>query len=110
MRSWRTLGIILIFSGFLLLLQFFKPEGLNLQAQRAIVIFLLCLVLWVTNVIPLAISILLAIVLLPLLGVMDTKTAFSLFGNRAVFFILGSAVNDFYPHLPQLGSDGFYLG
>ena len=81
MKSWRTLGIVVIFIGFFLLLQFFKPEGLNLQAQRAIVIFILCLVLWMTSIIPLAITSLLAIVLIPLLGVMDTKTAFSLFGD-----------------------------
>jgi sodium-dependent dicarboxylate transporter 2/3/5 len=92
MKSWRTLGMIVIFIGFFLLLQFFKPEGLNLPAQRAIVIFILCLVLWMTNIIPLAITSLLAIVLIPLLGVMDTKTAFSLFGNQAVFFILGAFI------------------
>jgi len=63
-----------------------------LQGQRALVIFILCLTLWITNVIPLAITSLLAIVLLPLLGVLDTKTAFSLFGNRAVFFILGAFI------------------
>ena len=92
MRSWRTLSIIVIFLGFFLLLQFFKPEGLNPQGQKAIAIFALCLVLWMTNIIPLAITSLLAIVLIPLLGVMDTKTAFSLFGNRAVFFILGAFI------------------
>lgn len=92
MRSWRTVILLFIFIGFLLLLQFFKPEGLNLQGQRAIVIFILCLTLWITNIIPLAITSLLAIVLLPLLGVMETHTAFSLFGNRAVFFILGAFI------------------
>ena len=92
MRSWRTLVLILTLIIFLLLLQFFKPEGLGPQGQRAIVIFILCLILWITDVIPLAITSLLAIVLLPLLGVMDTKTAFSLFGNRAVFFILGAFI------------------
>jgi sodium-dependent dicarboxylate transporter 2/3/5 len=92
MRTWRTAILILIFAGFILLLQFFKPEGLNPQGQRAIIIFILCLALWITDVIPLAITSLLAIVLLPLLGVVDTKTAFSLFGNRAVFFILGAFI------------------
>jgi len=92
MRTWRTTILVLTFAGFFLLLQFFKPEGLNPQGQRAIVIFILCLTLWITDVIPLAITSLLAIVLLPLLNVMDTKTAFSLFGNRAVFFILGAFI------------------
>jgi len=92
MRSWRTVILLFIFIGFLLLLQFYKPEGLNPQGRKAIAIFILCLTLWVTNIIPLAITSLLAIVLLPLLGVMDTKAAFSLFGNRAVFFILGAFI------------------
>lgn len=92
MRKWRTAILLFTVITFLLVLQFFKPEGLSLQGRRALAIFILCLILWITNVIPLAITSLLAIVLIPLLGVLDTKTAFSLFGNRAVFFILGAFI------------------
>jgi sodium-dependent dicarboxylate transporter 2/3/5 len=57
--------------------------------QRALGIFVLCLGLWVTDVIPLAATSLLAIALLPLLGVMSHNQAFAYFGNSAMFFILG---------------------
>lgn len=92
MRIRRTSIIIFALVTFILIYQFFKPDGLTQQGQRAISIFVLCLILWVTNVIPLAVTSLLAIVLLPLLGVLDTKTAFSLFGNQSVFFILGAFI------------------
>ncbi|MEE8386210.1 MAG: SLC13 family permease, partial [Dehalococcoidia bacterium] len=57
--------------------------------QYALAVFLLCLALWLTNLIPLASTGLLAIGLLPLLGVVTPKQAFAYFGNSAVFFILG---------------------
>jgi sodium-dependent dicarboxylate transporter 2/3/5 len=91
-RSWRNIVLLLAFLIFFLFLHFFKPEGLSPEGQKALAIFLLCLILWMTNVIPLAVTSLMAIVLLPLLGVLDTKTAFSLFGNPAVFFILGAFI------------------
>ena len=91
-RSWRNTVLLLAFLIFFLFLHFFKPEGLSPEGQKALAIFLLCLILWMTNVIPLAVTSLMAIVLLPLLGVLDTKTAFSLFGNPAVFFILGAFI------------------
>jgi sodium-dependent dicarboxylate transporter 2/3/5 len=67
-------------------------EGLSRAGQNALGAFFLCLALWITGVLPLAITGLLAIVLLPLLGVMSPFEAFSLFGNSAVFFILGAFI------------------
>lgn len=57
--------------------------------QRALGIFLLCLGLWVTELIPPPATSLLAVALLPLLGVMSHNQAFAYFGNSAMFFILG---------------------
>lgn len=69
------------------------PEGLSPErpeaAQRALAVFVICMALWLTNYIPLAATGLLAIALLPLLNVLPSKEAFALFGNQAVFFILG---------------------
>ncbi|MEE9293523.1 MAG: DASS family sodium-coupled anion symporter [Phycisphaerae bacterium] len=69
------------------------PEGSSPEmarsAQRTLAIFVLCTSLWFTNYIPLAATGLLAIVLLPVLGVMPAKQSFALFGNQAVFFMLG---------------------
>jgi len=68
------------------------PAGLSVAGQRALAAFVVCLILWITRVIPLAVTSLLAIVLIPLLGIMDSAEAFSLFGNQAVFFILGAFI------------------
>ncbi|MHC5110636.1 MAG: SLC13 family permease [Planctomycetota bacterium] len=71
-----------------------KPENLPADIpaaapQRCVAIFLVCMSLWLTNLIPLAATGMFAIAALPLLGVLPEKTAFGLFGNTAVFFMLG---------------------
>ena len=66
------------------------PAGLEPVAQRALAVFVVCLVYWVTNVLPLMVTSILAMVLLPLTGVQSAKDTYALFGNEAVFFILGA--------------------
>jgi sodium-dependent dicarboxylate transporter 2/3/5 len=73
----------------LLILVQTPPQGITASGRNALAIFVICLALWVTNLIPLAATSLLAIVLIPLLGVMEPSRAFSFFGNQAVFFLLG---------------------
>lgn len=68
------------------------PEGLTEEGLKAIAVFGLSLVLWVTHLLPLAITGLLAIVLIALMGVMTSKEVYALFGNEAVFFILGALI------------------
>src|SRR4029077_16838669 len=65
---------------------------LSPAGQNALAIFALCLVYWVTNVIPLMVTSLLAMVLLPTTGVLSAKDTYALFGNEAVFFILGAFI------------------
>ena len=65
------------------------PEGLTQEGLRAFAVFTVCLILWVTSVLPLMVTSILAIVLLPLAGVMPANRVYGLFGNEAVFFILG---------------------
>jgi sodium-dependent dicarboxylate transporter 2/3/5 len=66
--------------------------GLTPQGQKALAVFALCVFYWVLNVLPLMITSLLAIILLPLSGVMRSSQAYALFGNEAVFFILGAFI------------------
>jgi sodium-dependent dicarboxylate transporter 2/3/5 len=68
------------------------PDGLTPQGQKALGAFALCVFFWVLNVLPLMITSLLAIILLPLSGVMQSSQAYALFGNEAVFFILGAFI------------------
>lgn len=66
------------------------PVGLPREAQGALAVFGLCIFYWVFEVLPIMITGLLVIVLLPLTGVMPGKEAYAQFGNEAVFFILGA--------------------
>jgi len=56
--------------------------------QYSMAVFILCMGLWLTNLIPLAMTGLLAIACLPLLGIVRAQQAFAYFGNSAVFFII----------------------
>ncbi|MDX8384680.1 MAG: SLC13 family permease, partial [Ghiorsea sp.] len=66
------------------------PLDLNIAGYDALLVFLLCLTLWVTQLLPLPITSLLGIALLPMLGVLPASEVFGFFGNPAVFFILGA--------------------
>ncbi|HMB68006.1 MAG TPA: DASS family sodium-coupled anion symporter [bacterium] len=68
------------------------PEGLGESGLRCVGIFAASCLFWVTGVLPLAVTSLSVLALLPLLGVLSADEAFALFGNRAVFFILGALV------------------
>jgi sodium-dependent dicarboxylate transporter 2/3/5 len=46
----------------------------------------------VSGLLPIAVTALLSMVMLPLLGIMEAKKTYALFGNEAVFFILGAFI------------------
>jgi len=66
------------------------PEGLSTAGWHALVVFGICLLLWLTQLLPLAVTALLGLALLPLLDVLPPVETYALFGNPAVFFILGA--------------------
>jgi len=100
----RPLWIILLQSGrqplllligiaiYLTIRYVLSPEGLDPTGHRALAVFALCVFYWVFDVLPLMITSILAIVLLPLTDILPAKEAYSLFGNEAVFFILGAFI------------------
>ena len=88
LRRYLFLGLFFgIF--FVLLMTVEGPSDLSVEGYKVLCLFLLCVLLWSTNLIPLSITSLLAIAAVPLLGVMEASQAYSYFGNKAVFFILG---------------------
>lgn len=91
-RAVRPVFFLAVGIAFWYVLTMPTPEGLTVYGQRSIAVFLLCLVFWVSNAVPVAITSLFAIVLVPLLGVLSKKETYSLFGNEAVFFILGAFI------------------
>lgn len=88
-RFRRQILLALFFGIFFLLLGQEGPADLSPEGYKALCLFFICVSLWSTNLIPLSITSLLAIGAIPLLGIMDASTAYSFFGNKAVFLILG---------------------
>ncbi len=66
------------------------PDGLTEGGWNVLLIFLFCLALWTSGLIPLAATSLLGLALLPLTGVLTAADAYGMFGSSAVFFILGA--------------------
>lgn len=85
-----------VFAGLLLLCALLfnltPPEGLTAQGYHAMILFGATIFLWVSGLLPLAVTSLMAMAMIPLLGIMDAKKTYAMFGNEAVFFILGAFI------------------
>ena len=68
------------------------PSGLSAAGYHALVLFGVTIVLWVSGLLPIAVTALLSMVMLPLAGILPAKQTYALFGNEAVFFILGAFI------------------
>ena len=60
--------------------------GFPLTGFRALIVFLACIFLWMTQLLPLPVTGLFALIAPSLLGVISLKDAFGFFGSDAVFF------------------------
>jgi len=93
--SLEKIKKVIILAGIVCFFFFlFHPgiEGVTRAGKVSLGIFFLAGSLWITNAIPLAITGLFVIGLIPLLGVLPPKETFSLFGNGSIFFILGAFI------------------
>ncbi len=68
------------------------PAGLTTQGYHSLILFGATIFLWVSGLLPLAVTSLLAMAMLPLLGILEAKKTYAMFGNEAVFFILGAFI------------------
>ena len=88
-RLRREILLALFFAVFFLLISLEGPADLSREGYKVLCVFFLCVSLWTTNLIPLSITSLLAIAMIPMMGIMNASDVYSFFGNKAVFFILG---------------------
>lgn len=82
--------VVMTIAGVLLMLN--APAGLSVEGYRALIVFGVSVIFWVFQVLPLAITSIMAIVMLPIFGILESNEAYSLFGNQAVFFIIGALI------------------
>jgi sodium-dependent dicarboxylate transporter 2/3/5 len=91
-KYYKAVLFVMATAVFIYALNMETINGLSVSGFRALCVFFYCIILWVTNTIPLAITGLLAIVLIPTLGVLPGKVSYAFFGNEAIFFILGAFI------------------
>jgi sodium-dependent dicarboxylate transporter 2/3/5 len=89
-RRYQVLAILFVLLALLLGLE--PPEGLATSGYRALILFAGCTFLWISGIIPLAVTSLLAMAAIPLMGILERRQTYALFANEAVFFILGAFI------------------
>lgn len=86
------LGLVLGPLLFLLVLFYFHPEGLSQNANAVLAATLWIATWWILEVVPIAVTALLPIVLFPLTGALDLKQTTASFGHRYVFLYIGGFI------------------
>jgi sodium-dependent dicarboxylate transporter 2/3/5 len=88
-RWWRFPIFLLMTYVLYLAYWMTPPSGLTDKGFKALAVFFACIFLWVTQLLPMPVTGLFALVAPPMMGVIEVKQAFSFFGSEPVFFILG---------------------
>ncbi len=90
MKRWpATVGLFLGPSLAAMIALAPTPDGLGVPGQRALAVLALCVCWWLFTPVALPVTALVGLAALPVLGVLPADEAFSLFGNQAVFFVVG---------------------
>ncbi len=87
---YQLLAGLLVVIG--ILLQLSPPEGLTIQGYRSLLLFAGTIFLWVSGILPMAVTALLPWRCCRWPEYMQAKQTYALFGNEAVFFILGAFI------------------
>ena len=89
LQTRQLTGLILGPLVFASLLLIPAPAGLSVAGMRVAALAVLMAVWWVTQAVPLAVTALLPIVLLPVLGVMRTSEVTVAYGNHLIYLFMG---------------------
>lgn len=89
-RLWKQLVLGALLIAFAIVVALEPPAGLTPAGWKSLCVFGLSAILWGTALLPLAITSLLAMSLVPLLGIMSASQAYGFFGSKVVFFMLGA--------------------
>lgn len=85
----RIIGLILGPVLFVMALLFFTPEGLSTEGRAVLAVTLWVATWWITEAIPIPVTSLLPVVLLPLTGAMDGDVVVSAYGHDIIFLFIG---------------------
>ncbi|NEU29466.1 DASS family sodium-coupled anion symporter [bacterium LRH843] len=85
----QLIGLILGPLLFILTMFFFSPEGMSPEARAVLAVTLWVAIWWITEAIPIPVTSLLPIFLLPLTGAMEADAVTSSYGADIIFLFLG---------------------
>ena len=88
-KKWPFYFIAII---LYLIVSHLQMAGFSVAAQKTIAVFVVASFLWITNSLPIAVTGIVVLFLLPVSGALTAAKTYSYFGNPAVFFILGALI------------------
>ena len=88
-KALKRFGLILGPLLFTFTLLFFKPEGLGPEGIAVLATTLWVAVWWILEVVPIAVTAMLPIILFPITGAMELSTTTAAFGHKYVFLYIG---------------------
>ncbi|WP_430906055.1 SLC13 family permease [Maribacter sp. 2-571] len=92
MPTTKKIGLFLGPLLFLIILNFFHPEGLSKEANAILATTAWIAVWWITEAIPIAATALLPLVLFPLSGGLDLPSTSGSFGHKYIFLYMGGFI------------------
>jgi sodium-dependent dicarboxylate transporter 2/3/5 len=90
--SKRLIGLILGPLFFLYILLFFHPEGLSKPANAVLASTIWIAIWWISEVIPIAVTALLPIILFPLTGGLNINETTASYGHKYIFLFIGGFI------------------
>ncbi|PIC67241.1 anion transporter [Sporosarcina sp. P21c] len=90
--SYSTVQLVGLILGpllFIIMMFFLSPEGMNPEAKSVLAVTLWVATWWVTEAIPIPVTSLLPIFLLPVTGAMEADVVTSSYGNDIIYLFLG---------------------
>jgi sodium-dependent dicarboxylate transporter 2/3/5 len=88
-NTLKQFGLILGPLLFTLTLLFFKPEELSSEGVAVLATTIWVAVWWILEVVPIAVTAMLPIILFPITGAMELSTTTAAFGHKYVFLYIG---------------------
>ena len=88
----KNIGLISGPLSFILVINFFHPEGLTLEANAILASTVWMAIWWITEAIPISVTALLPIILFPLSGGLELSETTASFGHKYVFLYLGGFI------------------
>ena len=91
-KALKQFGLILVPLLFTFTLLFFKPEGLSPEGIAVLATTLWVAIWWIFEVVPIAVTAMLPIILFPITGAMELSTTTAAFGHKYVFLYIGGFI------------------